>query len=128
MGHMEFYAIQNFIAINNDFTMHVDSKTNFAFLAPVAASTPQQAGEKASKGPNAEFEADMGELNTRLATIVDRNSGILNENKHLKQTMDMEKQKYADEVNTILDNSIDHYRDRTQTTHSYLHNVIFTTI
>merc|ERR1712131_104114 len=65
--------------------------------APVAASTPQQGGEKA-KGPNAEFEADMGELNTRLATIVDRNSGILNENKHLKQTMDMEKQKYADEL------------------------------
>ena len=40
----------------------------------------------------------MGELNSRLATIVDRNSGILNENKHLKETMDMEKKKYADEV------------------------------
>ena len=66
-------------------------------LAPVAASTPQQGGEKA-KGPNAEFEADMGELNSRLATIVDRNSGILNENKHLKETMDLEKKKYADEV------------------------------
>jgi len=65
--------------------------------APVAASTPQQGGEKA-KGPNAEFEADMGELNSRLATIVDRNSGILNENKHLKETMDMEKQKYSDEL------------------------------
>ena len=40
----------------------------------------------------------MGELNSRLAMIVDRNSGILNENKHLKETMDMEKKKYADEV------------------------------
>jgi len=44
----------------------------------------------------------MGELNTRLATIVDRNSGILNENKHLKQTMDMEKQKYSDEVDNLF--------------------------
>ena len=40
----------------------------------------------------------MGELNSRLAMIVDRNSGILNENKHLKETMDMDKKKYADEV------------------------------
>ena len=63
----------------------------------MAASTPQQGGEKA-KGPNAEFEADMGELNSRLATIVDRNSGILNENKQLKESMGLEKQKYADEV------------------------------
>merc|ERR1712180_191665 len=67
--------------------------------APVAASTPQQ-GEKA-KGPNAEFEADMGELNSRLATIVDRNSGILSENKHLKETMGLEKQKYADELTKV---------------------------
>ena len=43
----------------------------------------------------------MGELNSRLATIVDRNSGILNENKHLKETMDMEKKKYADEVRIL---------------------------
>jgi len=68
--------------------------------APVAASTPQQAGEKAKNG-NAEFEADMGELNSRLATIVDRNSGILSENKHLKQSMDQEKQKYADELANV---------------------------
>ena len=43
----------------------------------------------------------MGELNSRLAMIVDRNSGILNENKHLKETMDMEKKKYADEVTNL---------------------------
>ena len=70
----------------------------------------------------------MGELNTRLATIVDRNSGILNENKHLKQTMDMEKQKYADEVNQKTFDLDDHYRDRKFMTYSYLHNVRFTTI
>ena len=70
----------------------------------------------------------MGELNTRLATIVDRNSGILNENKHLKQTMDMEKQKYADEVNKKTYDLDDHYRDRKLMTYSYLHNVRFTTI
>ena len=72
----------------------------------------------------------MGELNTRLATIVDRNSGILNENKHLKQTMDMEKQKYADEVDNLffLDGLIKHCRDRKLMTHFYLHNVIFATI
>ena len=72
----------------------------------------------------------MGELNTRLATIVDRNSGILNENKHLKQTMDMEKQKYSDEVDNlfVLDDlsSID-YQDRKLMTHFYLHNVTLTT-
>ena len=72
----------------------------------------------------------MGELNTRLATIVDRNSGILNENKHLKQTMDMEKQKYADEVDNlfVLDDPIKHYRDRRLMTHFYLDNVTLTTI
>ena len=70
----------------------------------------------------------MGELNTRLATIVDRNSGILNENKHLKQTMDMEKQKYADEVNQKTFDLDGHYQDRKLMTYSYLHNVTFTTI
>merc|ERR1712136_389013 len=77
--------------------------------APVAASTPQQGGEKA-KGPNAEFEADMGELNSRLATIVDRNSGILNENKHLKESMEMAKQLYDDEsteARRLLDKASD---------------------
>ena len=72
----------------------------------------------------------MGELNTRLATIVDRNSGILNENKHLKQTMDMEKQKYADEVDNlfVLDHPVKDYRDRKFMNHFFLHNVTFATI
>ena len=53
------------------------------FLVPQQSSTPVRK-EKESVH---EFQADMGHLNTRLATIVDRNNGIQSENQRLREKL-----------------------------------------
>merc|ERR1711970_1665619 len=66
---------------------------------PALQSTPVQTkgtNEKAEKAAGNGFDADMGHLNTRLATIVDRNNGIQSENQRLREKLGSVQEAHAE--------------------------------
>jgi len=77
------------------------SSNNLSSLpVPQQSSTPVRKGEKETVH---EFQADMGHLNTRLATIVDRNNGIQSENQRLREKMSAINDAHQEELVRIKD-------------------------
>lgn len=77
------------------------SSNNLSSLpVPQQSSTPVRKGEKETVH---EFQADMGHLNTRLATIVDRNNGIQSENQRLREKLSSINDAHQEELVRIKD-------------------------
>jgi len=77
---------------------------------PVSASTPVASGKKQpEQGEVEEYSADMGNLNSRLAAIVDRNNGIQSENQRLRDqlaTVQDNHKAELDKVKTLYDTEL----------------------
>ena len=84
-------------------------------LAPALSSTPV-AGGKTKSTPESEVamhEADLGNLNARLAAIVDRNNGVQSENQRLRDqlaTVQDNHKAELDKVKSLYENELSEAR------------------